>query len=1078
MLSDMYYDRFEPPGVSYKGKLIGVESVHEPRGDSMCQEAMNKLKTMVKVSGEHKQKIILNISTAGVRILDERTMKEEYLHEVQKISFVSRDGADARAFGLVAGDEGSHKFFAIKTEKAAYNVVLALKELFETVLKSKQRQMEDFRGGIKSAPENIYSQPEPASQPEEKAAQPPDDIEDPSSLYAVPHKNVQKDIKQREESLAELARTVEVMQEGLHNMEEFNIAPPPPASARRTSREPLSPTPEVTLESPFVITAPAPKRPPPQPPSDPFQSQLMETQNTNNQQSSSASEDLFKEFGDTLANPLTVQPPQGQAPNANPFGPPMGSAMNLNAGYSMPMGQQQPGGFGMPPQNRPFQSQTAAHDPFSSPSMGASNSNDMFSSSVLQPTSSAPPPSSQSSAPQGKPDPFSDLALLGGGESKSGKDMFSGFKMAKPGEVGIPSLTPQQQQQQQNDSMSLSTSSSFSETSGLGGDEVATVSSSDVEHRVNADTEKSEIDVKGKEAEEKSYGGNENNNLENDNQESSLMLTGDNLPSSKNSDVRLEKLQNGVMRTETEIVGKVNENVSMDKKESEASPPADDDREDGKQDGSETGEGKTSNETNLKLELDKNRLEDVTGDAERKEPDVRLDSKSQGDATQQSQGIENNGDTNSAVVVQNHDKPNEKKVATEEKTSGSSSDKQSTLDLTELISSSTLSLSLEVSSIKVSNTIGKDSHVNSPTFGQIPSPLQSSSSLSSQSPSSVSALPGAEAFPLPDESFPSPNEPPPNLPEGFDFPSPQVPPPPLPQGFSFPSPDYPPPPLNLESDIPSPQIPPPPLPKGFDPPAVPVRDAERDVGSAPPPIPPRPRRTNKSIPLPINLMTSKPEPEKVSHVPSQGFQTKWTNFDDGEGLKTDFVKPADTTISIDNAFSSQPSVIPQQPSASISIGSNPSINSDSSISRDLFQQVPFDSVSLSKSAPTSSSKPSWAVFQEAFPSDASSGREDAGKKDPFSHPPFSSNIISQSSFLHQGEHANKPPLSSSLPVHEDPFADDPFAIDSPSAKKTFVLDTKDSSSLANTDLGAAPGSKQLTTSTGIPLIMDDDPFLL
>lgn len=54
---------------------------------------------------------------------------------------------------------------------------------------------------------------EPASQPEEKAAQPPDDIEDPSSLYAVPHKNVQKDIKQREESLAELARTVEVMQE-------------------------------------------------------------------------------------------------------------------------------------------------------------------------------------------------------------------------------------------------------------------------------------------------------------------------------------------------------------------------------------------------------------------------------------------------------------------------------------------------------------------------------------------------------------------------------------------------------------------------------------------------------------------------------------------------------------------------------------------------------------------------------------------------------------------------------------------------------------------------------------------------
>lgn len=29
---------------------------------------------MVKVTGEHKQRIILNISTAGVRVLDEKTM--------------------------------------------------------------------------------------------------------------------------------------------------------------------------------------------------------------------------------------------------------------------------------------------------------------------------------------------------------------------------------------------------------------------------------------------------------------------------------------------------------------------------------------------------------------------------------------------------------------------------------------------------------------------------------------------------------------------------------------------------------------------------------------------------------------------------------------------------------------------------------------------------------------------------------------------------------------------------------------------------------------------------------------------
>lgn len=41
----------------------------------------------------------------------------------------------------------------------AYNVVLALKELFESVLKTKQKQMEDFQGSKQPSHENIYSQP-------------------------------------------------------------------------------------------------------------------------------------------------------------------------------------------------------------------------------------------------------------------------------------------------------------------------------------------------------------------------------------------------------------------------------------------------------------------------------------------------------------------------------------------------------------------------------------------------------------------------------------------------------------------------------------------------------------------------------------------------------------------------------------------------------------------------------------------------------------------------------------------------------------------------------------------------------
>ncbi|XP_071843167.1 uncharacterized protein [Apostichopus japonicus] len=1021
MLSELYYDRFEPPGVSYKGKLIGVESVHEPRGDRMCHEAMNKLKTMVKVSGEHKKRIILNISSAGVRILDERTMNEEYLHEVQKISFVSRDPTDARAFGLIAGDEGNHKFFAIKTEKAAYNVVLALKELFESVLKTKQKQMEDFQGSKQPSHENIYSQPDDSSETVPEGPTTATSVEeDPSSLYAVPHKTRQQDIAEREESLAELARTVEVMQE--------------------------------------------------------MDSQMTETKPT-----SSASEDLFKEFGDTLTSPLTVQSPPSQAPNPNPFGPPMGSAMNFNAGYAMPIAQQ---GFGMPPQQQPFPTQNAMNDPFSSPPMGQSNGNDLFSSSVMQPARPAP---SQPAAAPGKPDPFSDFAILGGGgsagDNKSGKDMFSGFKMAKPGEVGVPNLAPQQ-----SDSTLLTSSSSSSETSGLGPDEVTpvmgeTLSNSDTprehlsdplqsdrselggekkcegEGKDTSEAEKPEIDTEEIETDKRLQEGSKIEKSESSNHEESIMKVDESVVP-QNGDMLKNELVNGGNCNEiTEKDKNLDNNqlnlVSADRskdhnstKDGEIGPYID------HKNGSHTnGEGDSN-----------------TQDTEEKELDVRLtkphdasnvsDLSSEENVNSTEQSSQGSISTSSDLSIQNV-KLNENKLSTPSEGDATESqghehepiaiESNPNIDRPSLPLKNTLQkLTLECSNTTVDNIIDKD------TSNQAPPPSSSpSSSLSVEKDTS----------PSPEESCPSPVGPPPTLPENFDFPSPQVPPPPLPQGFSFPSPDFPPPTLTMDDDIPSPQAPPPPLPKGYDTPSAPATD----TSPAPPPIPPRPRRrTNKDIPLPISLArNSQPQPPDPS--PIQGLQTNWANFDDdSKGLNTDFVKPVHTTASFEDAFSSVSSNFSQQ-SASISIGSHSSINASSYMSRDLFQQVPFDHVALSSSAPTSSTKPSsWAAFEEAFPSSVSSS---VGENHPF-HPSFPSNHGIQSSSNQDEDH-----FKSSLPVHEDPFADDPFAIDSPSAKKTFVLDSEDNSSLANTDLfGGAPGNTGLTTSTGIPLILDDDPF--
>uniref|UniRef100_A0A8C4X6K1 PID domain-containing protein n=1 Tax=Erpetoichthys calabaricus TaxID=27687 RepID=A0A8C4X6K1_ERPCA len=68
--------RFRGDGVRYKAKLIGVDDVPEARGDKMSQDSMMKLKGMAaaaRTQGHHKQRIWINISLAGIKIIDEKT---------------------------------------------------------------------------------------------------------------------------------------------------------------------------------------------------------------------------------------------------------------------------------------------------------------------------------------------------------------------------------------------------------------------------------------------------------------------------------------------------------------------------------------------------------------------------------------------------------------------------------------------------------------------------------------------------------------------------------------------------------------------------------------------------------------------------------------------------------------------------------------------------------------------------------------------------------------------------------------------------------------------------------------------
>lgn len=144
--------RFQGDGVRYKAKLIGIDDVPEARGDKMCQDSMMKLKGIAvaaRSQGKHKQRIWVNISMAGIKIIDEKSGVIDHEHVVNKISFIARDVTDNRAFGYICGAEGQHQFFAIKTAQQAEPLVVDLKDLFQVIFNMKKKESEAAQKGKK-----------------------------------------------------------------------------------------------------------------------------------------------------------------------------------------------------------------------------------------------------------------------------------------------------------------------------------------------------------------------------------------------------------------------------------------------------------------------------------------------------------------------------------------------------------------------------------------------------------------------------------------------------------------------------------------------------------------------------------------------------------------------------------------------------------------------------------------------------------------------------------------------------------------------------------------------------------------
>ncbi|XP_034403006.1 disabled homolog 2 isoform X2 [Cyclopterus lumpus] len=389
--------RFQGDGVRYKAKLIGIDDVPEPRGDKMSQDSMMKLKGMAvaaRSQGKHKQRIWVNISMAGIKIVDEKSGVIEHEHMVSRISFIARDVTDNRAFGYVCGAEGQHQFFAIKTSQQAEPLVIDLKDLFQVIFNLRKKEGEASQKGENGVAvvENGGGGTDggvKAAQPVEQfdlfgAMSTPPDIQSPNStasdlfggeLFSAPVHS------EGSSSSADFFNTspANAAPSSMAALGNLQLGPPAVTGIPSAGMWGASMTPPSMFPMPGVA-APGPSYPQP------------------------------SAFGG-LPIPPAVWGAQGPAHfSAAPLSPP-----RLNWGQPPPAGPLGAAGWGHPVAANPFQS-----GPF--PAMGDQHG----------PTRPPPRPPVKEAPPKVENSAFTALDPLGDREKKMGKDMFKDFQIAKP----------------------------------------------------------------------------------------------------------------------------------------------------------------------------------------------------------------------------------------------------------------------------------------------------------------------------------------------------------------------------------------------------------------------------------------------------------------------------------------------------------------------------------------------------------------------------------------------------------------------------------------------------------------------
>lgn len=384
--------RFQGDGVRYKAKLIGIDDVSEARGDKMCQDSMMKLKGMAvaaRSQGKHKQRIWVNISMSGIKIIDEKSGVIEHEHVVNKISFIARDVTDNRAFGYVCGAEGQHQFFAIKTAQQAEPLVIDLKDLFQVIFNMRKKESEAAQKG-----ENGSTVVEngngalPSTESGAKAAQPVEQLDLFGDMSTPP------DIRAPNASSSDL-------------FGEELFAAPSQSEGSSASADLFNSTPTNSASSSIAALGNLQLGPP-----------------------ATTSIPAATMWGAAPAAPNMFSMPGVAVPGARPAYPQPSAFGGLPIpptawGQQMPQHMQPP--FSPPPLSPPHLAwnqpvMTNPFQPGAFPGMGDQQG----------PSRPPPRPPAKEAPPKVENSAFTALDPLGDKEKKTGKDMFKDFQLAKP----------------------------------------------------------------------------------------------------------------------------------------------------------------------------------------------------------------------------------------------------------------------------------------------------------------------------------------------------------------------------------------------------------------------------------------------------------------------------------------------------------------------------------------------------------------------------------------------------------------------------------------------------------------------